>query len=182
MRAQVNEIKGYTLIEFMVVMTLIGILLALASFAFLPQFRKLEAQRINNELRGFLVNGKQTALIYHTPVTLCVADSNNQCQSNNGEHLLTFIDMDDNHLFDNRVDRLVEIQNLGLHFGKLMTGIALNKNYIKIKPITGNPIGYAGHISYCPFNADTLNTFQVSFSMTGMVKTKPNSETSAECA
>lgn len=174
-------VKGFNLIELMVVILIIAVISAIGGVAFLPQLRNMEAQMIENELKNFLVTGKQNALIYHTPILLCVADANYHCQVNDGEFLLSFIDKNTNHQFDSGTDTLIGNRQLTLHFGSLATRVALNKNYIQINPSTGNPIGYMGHIKYCPTNREQRNMFKVTFGITGLIKTKRNNEDPTEC-
>lgn len=172
---------GFTLTELIVVIVIMAIISSLAIPPFLDQLRRMESQQVESQLRGFLSDGKQSALIYHNPILLCVADKQYQCLSDNGEILISFIDKNNNNTFDTSVDKLLEADEVGLRFGKLMTRVALNKNYIQINPNTGNPIGYMGHIKYCPTDGNRSNMFKVTFSIVGQVKTKFDKQDPTGC-
>lgn len=172
---------GYTLVELLTVIVILAIIATIAIGGFLPQLRRMEAQRLENDLSNFIINGKQSALIYQNTVTLCVANDNKVCVSQGGNYLLTFIDKNNNHQFESRTDTLLDTQQPTLRFGKLMTRVALNKNYIEINPTTGNPIGYMGHIKYCPTNGEVGNMFKVTFSITGVTKIKYHKNDPTDC-
>lgn len=175
-----DDMMGYSLLELLTVIAIMAIIIAMVATNFLPQFQRLEANYIENELRNFLVDGKQNALIYQTNLILCIADDSQQCVLQNGEFLLSFIDKNSNQRFDTG-DKLLNNRNITLRFGKLLTRVGINRAYVTVSADTGNPIGYMGHFAYCPTNRDSNQMFKVTFNMTGIIKTKKNSEETTAC-
>lgn len=176
-----NAQKGFTLVELLIVIAIIGIISAFALPNFLTQLKKMEAKTVATSLRTSFSHGKQTALIYQKSVTFCVANDNLQCVIQNGNHLLLFIDNNQNQRYDVGTDFLHEQQKLQLNFGSLITSISLNKPYIELKPINGRPIGYMGHIKYCPKDNNSEFMFKISFSRTGIIKQKFDKEEATNC-
>lgn len=180
MTVRLSYQTGYTLLELMVVVAMMAILVTMATVGFLSQLRQAEAQLIENALKAFLVESKQDALVYQNTVTSCVATDNQTCVLQDGNFLLSFIDKNNNQRFDSG-DKLIKNEKLSLRFGRLVTRVALNRNYVELSPNTGNPIGYMGHIKYCPTNRNTTLMFMVSFNKMGLIKTKSNSEEPTQC-
>ncbi len=155
---------GFTLIEFLITVSVVGIVAAIAVPSFVEQLKKMEAQSVNNILQTFLVNAKQDAMIYQNILTICAADANRVCVARNGEFLLSFIDKNGNHRFDDGVDALREFTAVPNRYGKIRLSVGLNRIYVDFKPQNGNPIGHMGHIKYCPNDLETQNMFKVTFS------------------
>lgn len=172
--------QGFTLIEMLVTLVVMGIIIAIGAPMIISQLKKMEAQTVANALQGFLKEGKQTALIYRNPVVLCVANENKHCQLQGGDFLLSFIDKNDNQVFDN-TDILYTHNKITLRYGMLVTQASLTKPIITMKPNTGNPVGAMGHIKYCPVDGNTSNMFKISFNITGIIKFKPNSQEPTKC-
>lgn len=173
--------KGFTLTELSITITIMAIIATMSVPYFLNIFKNMEAKSVASYLQMFLTTGKQTALIYHKSVVLCVANDNYQCVTHNGSNLLVFIDNNQNNKYDPNIDQLHEKQKLSLKFGKVITSVSLHRPYIELKPITGRPIGYMGHIKYCPNDRNKERMFKVSFSRTGIIKYKTNQQEATNC-
>lgn len=171
---------GFTLIEMLVTLTIMGVIIAIGAPMMISQLKNMEAQAVANALQGFLKEGKQTALIYRNPVILCIADENKQCQPHGGQFLLSFIDKNNNQVFDN-TDTLHSHSKLTLRYGRLVTRTSLSKPIITMRADSGNPVGAMGHIKYCPTDGNTRNMFKISFNITGIIKFKPNIQEPTEC-
>ncbi len=174
-------IKGLTLLELLVVLAIIAVISMFAIPKMTYQFKKQESQAIKSQLNHFLSQGRQQAIIYQNPITLCMTNQQFQCVSRDGQFLLSFIDKNNNATFEKQTDKLLEQVQLNLKYGHLVIALSLRKNYIQLKAGDGRPIGYMGHIKYCPNDGLTDNMFKVSFSKTGIIKTKMNSEEATHC-
>lgn len=173
--------KGFTLVELMITISIMAIILAIAVPNFIHLLKKIEANNVSNHLQTFLTTGKQNALIYQKTITLCVANEQYQCINRNGTRLLVFTDNNNNQKYDSTTDFLYDDQSVSLRFGTLVTSVALHRTYIELKPSSGRPIGYMGHIKYCPKDNDSQFMFKVSFSKTGIVKHKSNQQEATNC-
>lgn len=176
-----RQALGFTLIEMLITIAIMAIIGGMGGAYLIPQLQQLEATNTANELKSFIITGKQDALIYQKPITLCVANANQTCVLTGGESLLEFIDVNDNQAYDAGTDKLNNSRKLSLNYGNLRTVLGIAGGVIILKPDSGRPIGYIGHIKYCPTNGNTANMLKVSFNMTGIVKIIPNREQATGC-
>ncbi|MFW2177463.1 MULTISPECIES: pilus assembly FimT family protein [unclassified Moraxella] len=173
--------QGFTLVELLTSIAILVILLGLISPMALDEFKNMESKTIATKIHSFLNNSKQLALVYQSPITLCVANDNYECVLTNGTQLISFIDKNDNHRIDSPTETTQQIQTLDNRFGEVAISVALNKSYIIMKPDSGRPIGYMGSIKYCPTDGDNKYKFKISFSKTGIIKLKKDSDEATNC-
>lgn len=179
-RAFIYRIRGYTLIELLVVISVVAILVSLGYKSIGSYLQHNESMKTRSDLQNFLTTGKQFSLIYQSPISLCVANENKQCVTQDGTMLLTFIDKDNSGGFTS-ADTLLEIHKLALKYAYLVTSIALAKPYIIFTAQTGRPTGYMGHIKYCPVDGNPKEMFKVTFSKTAVIKIKTRQEENTDC-
>lgn len=172
---------GFTLLELMITIIIMGIVASIAVPNVLNQLKQSESQRIAMTLSTFLSTAKQDAMIYQNMITICIANEQDRCVATNGTVLLSFVDKNGNHMFDNGTDIIKERTPLMLKYGTVRLNIALNKPYIDFKPSNGNPIGHMGNIRYCANDNNADNSFKVTFNQTGMVKIKSRQEEPNGC-
>ncbi|ELA09370.1 hypothetical protein MOMA_03170 [Moraxella macacae 0408225] len=172
---------GFTLIEFIVTIVVMSVLASIAIPTVVDQLKKYESQRVATTISSLLRISKQDAMIYRNTITLCIADEQGKCVANNGTVLLSFIDKNNNHHFDEGVDVIRERAPLKLRYGIVQLRVSLSKTYVNFKASNGNPIGYMGHIRYCPSDNNVQNMFKVSFNKVGIIKVKPYKEEKTGC-
>lgn len=172
---------GFTLVEMLVVMVILGVISMIAVPNFMNQLKHMESKNTANHIKTFLVNAKQDAIIYQNILTICLADHLQNCVRSQGQNLISFTDKNHNRNFDKGIDILRSSVFLKQHFGDVHLGGALRRRYVDFKPHNGSPIGHMGHIRYCPKDNNTNNTFKVSFSKTGMIKLKFHKDEKVDC-
>ena len=176
-----GEAQGFTLLELLVTLVVLGIVIGMGSVVMVKNMQKMEAMTLSSQLKTFLVEARQDALIYQDTVVGCTANDNLQCVQVGGEQLISFLDKNENHVYDAAVDQLNHQVDLTLKFGYLVTGIALNRSYIEFKPDSGRPIRYMGNIRYCCDAEDHNNSFKITFNKTGIIKYQPYAEAAFSC-
>lgn len=177
----VNNETGFTLVEMLITVSIMAIVVMIALPSFTSQLKRMEANMVANDIYVFLVNAKQEAMIYQNTLTVCMVDDRQNCVASQGKGLVSFIDKNDNHRFDAGVDNLRNRTGLRLRFGEIGFVVALKRSYIDFKPQTGTPIGFMGHIKYCPNDSNTANMFKVSFNKNGIIKVKTYKEEATGC-
>lgn len=175
-----NWTSGFTLVELLVVVAIIAIIASLGYQGIVSYLRHAESMTTRTSLQNFLSTGKQYALIYQTPIYLCIANNNKQCVTQNGTLLMSFIDKD-NSMTYSQADTLLEVNTLPIKYARLITSVALAKPYIVFTAETGRPTGYMGHIKYCPTDGSIKEMFKVTFSKTAVIKVKSRQEENTEC-
>lgn len=173
--------QGFTLLELLVVIAIMTILSSFAYPLVMNSMQKQESLTLRNQLENFLKQGRQAAIIYQRPISLCVVNNSDQCVIQNGTTLLSFIDNNGDQKFDSQVDKLLTKSTLNPKFGSLKTSLSLNKAFIQLTANTGLPLGYMGNIKYCPTDGNNTYKFKVSFGKSGLVKTKTNAEEATGC-
>lgn len=173
---------GFTLIELLITVAIMAIVATLAVPSFGQMLRVMEARTVESSLHDWLKSARADALIYQRSVIVCIADDRLNCVARDGTRLLTFIDQDDDNQFDRTKDNLLQQHDITLRFGYMFASLAANRNYIKLTPQTGRPVGYMGSFNYCTRDNDLTRHFKVSFNMTGGIKTKPHSTEATRCS
>lgn len=176
-----NKSSGFTLIEMLVVVSVITILSMIAVPTFVSQIKKLEAHSIANNIRTFLIGARHDAMIYQHTLTVCLADNEQKCVTNQGKMLISFNDKNGNNRFDTGIDTLRDTTILNPRYGELRFNVALNRHYVNFKPATGTPVGFMGNIKYCPIDVNTNNMFKVSFNKNGLITIKPHNVEATDC-
>lgn len=173
--------QGFSLVEMLITVSILGIVAAMAVPAFVRNQKDFEAQNVANVLKNFFIESRQEAIIYHNPVTLCIADNTGHCVINDGSTLLSFLDRNDNHDFDAETDTLYSQVHVDPTYGRLVNGAGLSRAYIKLKAGNGRPIGFMGSFKYCPGDGNTDRAFKITFSEIGNIKYKKHQEEATGC-
>lgn len=164
--------SGVTLLELIVVITILAIITSLATPSFLQWRHDMEAKRIRNLLTSVLRQAKTYSYITRQDLILCLATATGQCHKNAQDKLLIFKDNNSNKHFDSDTDTLLSADELTVKFATLHLR-AGNRHYIKFFGDSGKPRGHFGHIKYCPTSKDAQMMYQISFNQLGIIKVKP---------
>lgn len=180
MRLVENE-HGMTLIELLVTLTVLTIIISIATPNFTQWRAKMEAKRIKHSLFTTLKQAKSESFINRQHILFCLSSGNGICDKNGDKALLLFIDRNGNKRFDDLSDHLIRKEALNLKYGTVKLRVGRGQKYIKFFGETGQPRGYNGHIKYCPLTSNTSLMYQVSFNQRGIIKFKPNHQHPTDC-
>ena len=172
---------GFTLVELIVTLAIIGIIVTIATPFILTQLAAMEARRIRYTLSSTLAVAKAESLIRRKDLILCLSDINGRCDRNSNKSLLLFIDNDNNNHFDVGTDLLIEQQRLSPKYAIMQLRVGASRHYTKFWGDSGKPRGHFGHIKYCPTATYNTAKYQISFNQVGIIKYKPNSSHPTDC-
>ena len=172
--------RGFTLIELIVTLTILAIIVAIATPMILTQLCTMEAKRIRSTIENTLTLAKAESLIRRHDIIVCLSDKNDHCQKDSTHALLLFVDQDDNQDFDAATDLLLSQESLEPRYGNthLRAG---RRDYVKFYGDTGRPRGHFGHIKYCPTSTYNKAMYLISFNQMGLIKYKPNTTHPTDC-
>lgn len=171
---------GYSLVELMVTLIIMGIIVSLALPSFIQWRGKVEANRIKTIMETTLRQAKAESFISRNNVLLCLTNLAGQCDKNGDNQLLLFLDKDTDKHYDIATDRLIHQQHLSLDYGTVHLR-AGRRHHVKFFGDTGKPRGHFGHIKYCPDSLKSDLTYQISFNQQGIIKYKPNRSHNSGC-
>lgn len=153
MRKQFQQ--GFTLVELMAVMAVIGIVSALA----MPSFSSLlEKQRISSrshELHVFLQAARIEAVTRNRTVSICASENGNGCSGSrnwSGKSLLAFVDDNRNGKIDQK-EAILQVQESSRSNETVTWRSFRNKSYLQWQP-TGSTFYQNGNITLCPKSGD----------------------------
>ncbi|WP_230660700.1 pilus assembly FimT family protein [Psychrobacter sp. I-STPA10] len=172
---------GFTLVELLVTIILVGIIIAIATPSFISLLYRLEAKDIRNKITTAMRVAKVESFTRHQYVIMCLANANNLCHKNATDRLIVFTDTNNNQRYDNNQDILLSIQALDLDYGHTFLRASLGRHYIKFFGDTGRPRGHYGHIKYCPDLTTNPNKYLISLNQNGGIKFKPPVIQATDC-
>ncbi len=166
-------IKGFTLMELMVTITIVAIIVMTAYPHVIQALQRMEARRIKSTFRNTINIAKSTSYAYHKRVFMCLINETGSCHRDNGKQLVLFFDNNGNNNYDPLIDDLIQYNDLDLKYARTYLR-AGRRHYVRFSRNTGLPRGFMGHFKYCPKDSDNTNIYQVSFNKMGIVRDKPN--------
>ncbi|WP_227670705.1 GspH/FimT family pseudopilin [Psychrobacter proteolyticus] len=177
----VKHLKGFTLVELIVTILVIGIIVAIATPSILTQLARMEAKRVKQQLEDALSLAQAESYISRKNVLVCLSNNARQCHRNSDKMLLLFVDKNGNNRFDPQVDNLLTQQILNLKYSTVKLRVGGKRHYIKFWGDSGKPRGHFGHIKYCPTSSYNKSMYQISFNQSGIVRHKRNIDHPTKC-
>ena len=175
-----NE-RGFTLIELIVTIAVLAILTMIATPYILEQLARMEAKRIESQIRNTLTLAKAESYIRRQDLLVCLSNNGAICDRDSYKQLLLFSDKNNNKNFDLGVDDLLEQQALEPKYSTLYLRVGDKRHYTKFWGDSGKPRGHFGHFKYCPTSTYNHTMYQISFSQGGRVTYKPNASHPTDC-
>ncbi|MDA5133913.1 MULTISPECIES: pilus assembly FimT family protein [Psychrobacter] len=175
-----NE-RGFTLLELIVTIAVLAILTMIATPYILEQLARMEAKRIESQIRNTLTLAKAESYIRRQDLLVCLSNNGAICDRDSYKQLLLFLDRNNNKNFDLGVDDLLEEQALEPKYSTLYLRVGDKRHYTKFWGDSGKPRGHFGHFKYCPTSTYNHTMYQISFSQGGRVTYKPNASHPTDC-
>lgn len=175
-----NE-RGFTLVELIVTIAVLAILTMIATPYILEQLARMEAKRIESQIRNTLTLAKAESYIRRQDLLVCLSNNGAICDRDSYKQLLLFLDRNNNKNFDLGVDDLLEEQALEPKYSTLYLRVGDKRHYTKFWGDSGKPRGHFGHFKYCPTSTYNHTMYQISFSQGGRVTYKPNASHPTDC-
>ena len=175
-----NE-QGFTLVELIVTIAVLAILTMIATPYILEQLARMEAKRIESQIRNTLTLAKAESYIRRQDLLVCLSNNGAICDRDSYKQLLLFSDKNNNKNFDLGVDDLLEQQALEPKYSTLYLRVGDKRHYTKFWGDSGKPRGHFGHFKYCPTSTYNHTMYQISFSQGGRVTYKPNASHPTDC-
>ena len=178
---QPNNEQGFTLVELIVTIAVLAILTMIATPYILEQLARMEAKRIESQIRNTLTLAKAESYIRRQDLLVCLSNNGAICDRDSYKQLLLFLDRNNNKNFDLGVDDLLEQQALEPKYSTLYLRVGDKRHYTKFWGDSGKPRGHFGHFKYCPTSTYNHTMYQISFSQGGRVTYKPNASHPTDC-
>ncbi|WP_201629647.1 Tfp pilus assembly protein FimT/FimU [Psychrobacter maritimus] len=178
---QPNNEQGFTLVELIVTIAVLAILTMIATPYILEQLARMEAKRIESQIRNTLTLAKAESYIRRQDLLVCLSNNGAICDRDSYKQLLLFLDRNNNKNFDLGVDDLLEEQALEPKYSTLYLRVGDKRHYTKFWGDSGKPRGHFGHFKYCPTSTYNHTMYQISFSQGGRVTYKPNASYPTDC-
>ncbi|WP_298909661.1 Tfp pilus assembly protein FimT/FimU [uncultured Psychrobacter sp.] len=175
-----NE-RGFTLVELIVTIAVLAILTMIAMPYILEQLARMEAKRIESQIRNTLTLAKAESYIRRQDLLVCLSNNGAICDRDSYKQLLLFSDRNNNNNFDLGVDDLLERQALEPKYSTVYLRVGDKRHYTKFWGDSGKPRGHFGHFKYCPTSTYNHIMYQISFSQGGRVTYKPNASYPTDC-
>ena len=178
---QPNNEQGFTLVELIVTIAVLAIITMIATPYILEQLARMEAKRIESQIRNTLTLAKAESYIRRQDLLVCLSNNGAICDRDSYKQLLLFSDKNNNKNFDLGVDDLLEEQALEPKYSTLYLRVGDKRHYTKFWGDSGKPRGHFGHFKYCPTSTYNHTMYQISFSQGGRVTYKPNASHPTDC-
>ena len=178
---QPNNEQGFTLVELIVTIAVLAIITMIATPYILEQLARMEAKRIESQIRNTLTLAKAESYIRRQDLLVCLSNNSAICDRDSYKQLLLFSDRNNNNNFDLGVDDLLEQQALEPKYSTLYLRVGDKRHYTKFWGDSGKPRGHFGHFKYCPTSTYNHTMYQISFSQGGRVTYKPNASHPTDC-
>jgi type IV fimbrial biogenesis protein FimT len=164
----VSLLRGYTLLELLIVLSITTILASLAVPALAGVIRQIQSDTMINELASHFQLARSTAISQRQPVVFCARHSDIACGSDWSHGALVFADPNDNRLID-RDERLLAYMPATPEGSDLSIKAALNKSYLRFMS-NGMLENTAGSLVYCPAAGEDRDARNLIFSRNGRIR------------
>lgn len=148
MKKIIKSIRGFTLIELMLVMTILGVVISLAAPPMRDFLKRYQAEIQRQKLFELIALSRGKAYGHGEIYTLCGSADRQTCSEAWADGALLFVDSDGDgsRSSDEKIERVME----PLPAGSSLTWSSFgNKSYLQFRP-NGLTRNQSGNFSYCP--------------------------------
>lgn len=163
--------KGYTLVEMLVVVVIIGIVSALAYPALMEVRYAMESKEVEHKFIDSLRQARANSHITKKDVLICTINKQGQCDRAADKSLLVFYDVNDNNQKDD-LDEVLSSEDWRISHGSILLRVSATRGYIRYMGNTSRPRGHFGHLQYCSPSENKRLSFKVIVNAQGNVRTE----------
>lgn len=161
--------QAYTLVEMLVVISIIGIMIALAYPYVMEYLRAMESKRVEATFVQMLRQARNYSYITRQDVVMCTLDELGNCGRNANATLTLFYDKNRNNKKDAE-DNIIEQVAWKIKYGDILLRTSASRDYIRYMGDTAKPRGHIGHLRYCSVSNNKKLSFKVIVNMYGNVR------------
>lgn len=167
--SQIKTQKAYTLIELMIVITIIAVISVLAYPSFMEMRYVMEAREVELKFIDSLRQARAYSYITKKDVLICTINEQGQCDRAADKSLMVFYDVNDNNQKDGN-DELLSQNDWKIHYGRILLRVSASRGYIRYMGNTSRPRGHFGHLQYCSPSGNKRLSFKVIVNAQGNVR------------
>lgn len=164
-----KEQKAYTLIEMLVVISIVGIMSVLAYPYIMESFYAMESKRVESAFIQITRQARNYSYINRQDVVICTLDEFGNCGRSANTTLALFYDKNRNNKKD-ADDSIIEQGAWKIKYGEILLRTSLSRDYIRYMGDTAKPRGHIGHLRYCSVSDNKKLSFKVIVNMYGNVR------------
>lgn len=161
-----KPIEGFTLIETMMVLILMGIILAIGMPSFLNLIEKMSTESEAKTLIEGLRTARLIAIEERQPVVVCPSANGTSCSTDWNDGFLVYRDDNDNHTLNNGEE--VFFSHLFKDSVQVKTGSGQNQRFFYNE--NGWAVGSAESILVCARTGSNENSFRVVVNRAGRIR------------
>lgn len=158
--------KGFTLIEVLIVITIVSILVAIVTPDFYAQSAHNSAKQTIHKISGLIRLARNHAVNHQVSTVLCPSSSGKMCEQNWSEGGMIFEDKNLDKKFNGN-DSLIAFDTTTVSAGSIQWTALRNFLAFSGKGISGNS---AGSFIYCPENKDARFAHALIVSFSGKMR------------
>lgn len=161
--------QGFTLVQLITVLAVASITLTFAAGNWGAATERVNATRVQNNLKDAFGTARASAITKRRVITLCPLDGSNECVARWNEPVSIFIDPDSTQslLQDDHLLYVVDLSGNG--FLKASSAGPAERRYFQYNP-DGSARGTIGNLTWCPPSKDAARAIQLILNFGGRIR------------
>lgn len=143
--------KGFTLLELLLCLSIVGIIFGFAVPTYRHLLREAESNQVAGQLMELVNYARQEAVFKSRIVTVCGSTTGQRCDNHWSEHILVFRDDNGDGVYTSD-EPLLRHAQLSVE-GSILWRSFRNKSYLQLHP-SGLTYYQNGNFTYCPADGE----------------------------